>query len=199
DPALAAPQVPLLAPALADPALGCAPLGSDPLSSLAPLLPAAMGGFPAPTQVGSPADSLAGLAGPLAGLSSQLGSLRDEPAKHDIAAGDAKTDDGGEPDGKNKKGTDSSPASQQQQPAASATRGQAFPPMGPTPVAAQPPTAVQLPDGSTVTARPPAVAAAVKSCLAGTPLDVAYRQAGIELPPPGTPVTNPVDPSALTP
>src|SRR5262249_45737363 len=102
-------------------------------------------------------------------------------------------------DGKNKKGTDSSPASQQPQPAASATPGQDFPPMGPTPVAAQPSTAVQLPDGSTVTARTPAVAAAVKSCLAGTPLDVAYRPAGIELPPPGTPVTNPVDPSALTP
>jgi hypothetical protein len=57
---------------------------------------------------------------------------------------------------------------------------------------------VQLPDGSTVTARTPAIAAAVKSYLAGTPLDAAYRQAGIELPPPGTPVTNPVDPAALT-
>ena len=38
----------------------------------------------------------------------------------------------------------------------------------------------------------------MKSYLAGTPLDVAYRQAGIELPPPGTPVTNPVDPGPLT-
>src|SRR6202011_4086034 len=37
-----------------------------------------------------------------------------------------------------------------------------------------------------------------KSYLAGTPLDAAYRQAGIGLPPPGTPVTNPVDPAALT-
>ena len=55
-----------------------------------------------------------------------------------------------------------------------------------------------LPDGSTVNARTPAVAAAVKAYLAGTPLDAAYRQAGIELPPPGTPVTNPVDPAALT-
>ena len=43
-----------------------------------------------------------------------------------------------------------------------------------------------------------AVAAALKAYLAGTPLDVAYRQAGIDLPPPGTPVTNPLDPSALT-
>ena len=37
-----------------------------------------------------------------------------------------------------------------------------------------------------------------KAYLAGTPLDVAYRQAGVDLPPPGTPVTNPLDPSALT-
>ena len=57
---------------------------------------------------------------------------------------------------------------------------------------------MQLPDGSTVNARTPAIAAAVKSYLAGTPLDAAYRQAGIELPPPGTPVTSPADPAALT-
>jgi Domain of unknown function (DUF4226) len=205
DPVPADPQVPMLDPTPADPGLGGAPIGSDPLSSLAPLLPAAMGGFPAPSQAGSPADSLAGLAGPLAGLSSQLGGLRDEPAKHDIAVGDTKTDDGGEPDGNNKKGADSppapaqaAPAGQQPQPAASGPPGQDTPSVAPAPVAAQPSTAVELPDGSTVTARTPAVAAAVKSCLAGTPVDVAYRQAGIELPPPGTPVTNPVDPSALT-
>jgi len=57
---------------------------------------------------------------------------------------------------------------------------------------------VSLPDGSTATARTAALAAAVKSYLGGTPVDAAYRDAGIELPPPGTPVTNPVDPSALS-
>jgi hypothetical protein len=80
-------------------------------------------------------------------------------------------------------------------PDANGTPGQGTPPAGP---AAAPSTAVQLPDGSTVNARTPAIAAAVKSYLAGTPLDAAYRQAGIELPPPGTPVTNPADPAALT-
>ena len=59
-------------------------------------------------------------------------------------------------------------------------------------------TAVSLPDGSTATARTTALAQAVKSYLGGTPVDAAYRQAGIDLPPPGTPVTNPVDPSALS-
>ena len=61
-----------------------------------------------------------------------------------------------------------------------------------------PTTVVSLPDGSTATARTAALAGAVKSYLGGTPVDAAYRQAGIDLPPPGTPVTNPVDPSALS-
>jgi hypothetical protein len=150
------------------------------MSSLAPLLPAAMGGFPTGGQAGSPLDSLAGLAGPLAGLSAQLAGERD---------------DRGDPAAKNNKDSDSTAAGQQ--PAPSATPEQASPPLGPPPIAT-PSTTVQLPDGSTVTARSPAVAAALKAYLAGTPLDVAYRQAGIDLPPPGTPVTNPLDPSALT-
>jgi hypothetical protein len=63
--------------------------------------------------------------------------------------------------------------------------------------AVAPLNAVRLPDGSTVTAPTAALAKAVTSCLSGTPIDDAYRQAGIELPPPGTPVTAPVDPSQL--
>ncbi len=34
--------------------------------------------------------------------------------------------------------------------------------------------------------------------MSGTPVDAAYRDAGITLPPPGTPVTAPIDPSSLT-
>jgi hypothetical protein len=56
---------------------------------------------------------------------------------------------------------------------------------------------VQLPDGSTADAATPAAAQAVRACLAGTALDAAYRQAGVQLPPPGTPVTAPIDPSQL--
>lgn len=181
DPPTADPPDALPEPALGDLPVGGWPIGPDPMSSLAPLLPAAMGGFPTGAQAGSPLDSLAGLAGPLAGLSAQLAGERDEPAKHDSPAG--------------KNDSDSAPAGQP--PAPSATPEQASPPVVPPPVAA-PSTAVQLPDGSTVTARSPAVAAALKAYLAGTPLDVAYRQAGIDLPPPGTPVTNPLDPGALT-
>jgi hypothetical protein len=48
------------------------------------------------------------------------------------------------------------------------------------------------------TARTPALAEAVKSYLSGSPVDAAYRDAGLTLPPPGTPVTAPIDPSTLT-
>lgn len=183
-------------PELGDLGLGAAPVGPDPLSSLASMLPAAAGSFPSVGQGGSPLDAL-GLAGPLAGLVSQLADQppRSEPAKHDDAT-DAKTssdDEHSERPGDQPKPQGPQPPA----PDANGTPGQGAPPAGP-PSPAAPSTAVPLPDGSTVTARTPAVAAAVKAYLAGTPLDAAYRQAGIELPPPGTPVTNPVDPAALT-
>jgi len=71
------------------------------------------------------------------------------------------------------------------------------PPAGPAAAPPPPSTTVALPDGSTANASTPAAAQAVKAYLAGTPLDAAYRQAGVELPPPGTPVTAPIDPSQL--
>jgi hypothetical protein len=162
------------------------------------MLPAAAGSFPPAGQGGSPLDAL-GLAGPLAGLASQLADQppRGEPAKHDDAT-DLDHDNKGSEKHSERPGDQPKPQGPQPPPPdANGTPGQGAPPVGPaSPVVSS--TAVQLPDGSTVTARTPAIAAAVKSCLAGTPLDAAYRQAGIELPPPGTPVTNPVDPAALT-
>ena len=65
-------------------------------------------------------------------------------------------------------------------------------------VATPPPTAISLPDGSTANARTPELAQAVKAHLDGKPLEEAYREQHLELPPPGTPVTNPVDPSRLS-
>ncbi|HRD12669.1 MAG TPA: Biofilm regulator BssS, partial [Mycobacterium sp.] len=61
-----------------------------------------------------------------------------------------------------------------------------------------PPTAITLPDGSTANARTPELAQAVKAHLDGKPLEEAYREQHLELPPPGTPVTAPVDPSRLS-
>ena len=61
------------------------------------------------------------------------------------------------------------------------------------------PTTVTLPDGETVTAANPQLAAAIKAAAGGTPIADAFRQEGITIPPPGTAVNDPVDPSRLTP
>ena len=64
--------------------------------------------------------------------------------------------------------------------------------------AASPSASVKLPDGSTATARTPQAAQAIRDYLAGDTVDASYRKYGIALPPPGTPITHPVDPSRLT-
>jgi hypothetical protein len=61
------------------------------------------------------------------------------------------------------------------------------------------PTTVTLPNGETVTAASPQLAAAIKAAAGGVPIADAFRQEGIAIPPPGTAVTDPVDPSRLTP
>jgi hypothetical protein len=65
--------------------------------------------------------------------------------------------------------------------------------------AATAPTTVTLPNGETVTAANPQLAAAIKAAAGGTPIADAFRQEGITIPPPGTAVADPVDPSRLTP
>jgi Domain of unknown function (DUF4226) len=69
--------------------------------------------------------------------------------------------------------------------------------------AAQPPvsgpTTVTLPTGETVTAANPQIAGAIKAAAGGMPIADAFRQEGITIPPPGTAVTDPLDPSRLTP
>jgi hypothetical protein len=77
--------------------------------------------------------------------------------------------------------------------------GEGAPPAAQAPAPVPPPTTtIQLPDGSTANARTPELAEAVRAHLEGAPVQEAYRQNNIELPPPGTPVTNPVDPSKLS-
>jgi hypothetical protein len=65
------------------------------------------------------------------------------------------------------------------------------PPAGPTPVT--------LPDGDTVTAASPQLAAAIKAAAGGAPIADAFHQQGITIPPPGSAVPNPIDPSQVTP
>lgn len=61
------------------------------------------------------------------------------------------------------------------------------------------PTTVSLPNGETVTAASPQLAAAIKAAAAGAPIADAFQQQGMSIPPPGTAVTNPLDPAQVVP
>jgi hypothetical protein len=61
------------------------------------------------------------------------------------------------------------------------------------------PVTVTLPDGATITVADPQLAAAMQAAADGTPVAEAFRRQGIEIPPPGTPVTAPIDEARLRP
>ena len=61
------------------------------------------------------------------------------------------------------------------------------------------PTTVTLPNGDTLTAASPQLAAAIEAAAAGTPIAEAFQHEGITIPPPGTAVPDPVDPAQLAP
>lgn len=61
------------------------------------------------------------------------------------------------------------------------------------------PTTVTLPNGETVTAASPQLAAAIKAAAGGVPIAEAFHRQGITIPAPGTAVADPVAPSRLIP
>ncbi|MEE6136167.1 DUF4226 domain-containing protein [Mycobacterium sp. 050128] len=61
------------------------------------------------------------------------------------------------------------------------------------------PTTVTLPDGDTVTAASPQLAAAIEAAVGGAPIPDAFHQQGITIPAPGTAVANPIDPVQVGP
>jgi hypothetical protein len=61
------------------------------------------------------------------------------------------------------------------------------------------PTTVTLPNGDTLTAASPQLAAAIEAAAAGTPIAEAFQHEGITIPPPGTAVADPLDPAQLAP
>jgi hypothetical protein len=206
DPGLTDPELGP-APAMPDPSLSdliggpTGPVGADPMSSLASILPEALR---QPAAGGTPLDGLGGLAGavsPLAYLASGLGNQGGHDRHSDASDTTAKPDDKTEPV-KDKDTTDKTgpatnnditvpPANQQP------TNGQpGQPPASVAPPAPASPT-VKLPDGSTADARTPQAAQAVRDWLNGGTVDASYRQNGMTLPPIGTPVTNGVPPTQL--
>ncbi|OBF25930.1 DUF4226 domain-containing protein [Mycobacterium sp. ACS4331] len=72
------------------------------------------------------------------------------------------------------------------------------PPPDQQPAPEEPSTEVRLPDGSLVTAPTPAVAEALRAVLTGTPVAEAYHRHGLPIPPPGSAVPHPVDPSRVS-
>lgn len=61
------------------------------------------------------------------------------------------------------------------------------------------PTTVTLPDGETVTAASPQLAAAIQAAVGGASIPEAFQQQGITIPAPGTAVASPIDPMQVAP
>jgi hypothetical protein len=190
-------------------------MGMDPLSSmlgpplaglsgLGSAVPGGLGG------AGLPLDALGGLS-QLAGQHGN-GFNDDSPGKQENPDGksDGKSD-GGKGDVKPPGFTDVSGNQQGQQqgqpgitPAGtpSAASAQSGTPVAAAPAAASsgdPSRVVQFPDGTPVTASSAQTAGLVRAVLGGQSVTEACKAAGVSIPPPGTPVTQPADPDQLTP
>jgi hypothetical protein len=113
------------------------------------------------------------------------------------------TSSGGSPNPKtvNASSTDNAGGGGQTQPGAQAgTQPASVQPVGNSNSGALPAgsnTDVKLPDGTTIHAPNAQAANAVRAALNGASSSDAYQQAGVTLPPPGTPVLNPVAPGDL--
>lgn len=202
------------APQMPDPLTGLGMPGQDPFSQLASALPGALGSLGGlGGGGGSPLDSLGGLGGalgsalgPLAGLAQQNGDPGSKQ-EHDTDTSEKDKSDKDKSDkdkDQNQSGDPNKPPVQQQNqpgqpgdPNQPGTPQTGAPPAPGTPPA-PPSSTVQIPGGGAATARNPAAAGAVNDYIGGKPLEQAYRDHGLTLPPPGTPVTEPVDPNRLT-
>lgn len=185
-------------------------LASDPLlGGLASMLGPGMGGLGAlPGMLGgmSPFGGMGGGGLPIGDLGSGIGSaIRDASHTSDPLSDDTheahKVTDTALKDPAVDEHPETKPAGAQgATPAQEANAGGgqvSAPAQQPTGAPAPPDTTVKLPSGGTVTAENAAVAKAGRAVLDGASVDDAYRQAGITLSPPGSPVTAPVSPSRL--
>ncbi|QLK92857.1 DUF4226 domain-containing protein (plasmid) [Mycobacterium avium subsp. hominissuis] len=204
---------------LTDPLAGLGGAGmGDPLSALGPAmaglgsLPGSLGGaagsFPMDA-LGALGPLASGLAGQGAGDGFKDGDTHDHGKSDDFQDGSHGKDDSD--GGKNGDGTsgkddtgDKSDKNGQTQPAGTTQQPQpntqpASPAAVPVSAGGDPSKVVQMPDGSPVTATTAQHAAAVRAVLNGSTVSDAWKQDHVDLPPPGTPVTAPADPSHLVP
>ena len=84
-------------------------------------------------------------------------------------------------------------------PAGQATPEQAAPATAPAPASGDAARNVSMPDGQVVSAPDARAAQVMRSVMSGTSVTDAFKQVGVDLAPPGTPVTDPVDPNTMPP
>ena len=200
--------------ALVDPLAGLGALGPiggvDPLSAMAGLgaVPAALGGKLGAG--GLPLDGLGPALGSLGGLAGLADPFNDVPPPErtgddDFVDEPSDTDDSGSddrptvPDEHGATQADTTEDGGHDSATASAPADAAPASTAPLPASAAPALSVSMPDGSVVTAPSESVASAMRSVLSGTNVTDAYQAVDVTLAPPGTPVTDPVDPAHLEP
>lgn len=200
---------------LADPFAGLGGLGglggADPLSSmLGPALsalgalPGSLGGAGASLPagaLGALGDGLAGRGGGTDGFSDHDEHAGDHPKSDFVDSGEhggGGQTQGGDPNSVGST-TQSNPAGQADQDQPRPGQQPAAPAAAPASAAGNPSLVVQMPDGSPVTATTPQHAGSVRAVMSGASVADAWKQNGVQLPPPGTPVTTPGDPSHLVP
>lgn len=208
-----------------DPLAGLGPLGmgGDPLGGLGGLgsaLPgmlAGLGGVMSPLDGLAPA--MAGLGSAIPGLATQFTDKPEPDAdkadsftddhgseKDGTKAGDKSDEDTDDPaqfkdetthaDPKHGSTTDPAPVVQ---PAASTTGAPAAAAPETAQAGADPQRSVQMPDGTTVTAADAHRASAIRAVMGGSTVTAGYGDQNVQIPPPGTPVTHPVDRNSLQP
>jgi hypothetical protein len=194
--------------------MGGLPLGAamgDPLSSMLGPALAGLGGIPGAlggAGASLPMDALGGLAPLASGLAGHGGDgFSDggpqDQGKHDDFNDDVHTKSA---DDKAKAAENADTSENKPAPPSTPASAPSAPAQQPAPAAAVPASAggdpsrvVPMPDGSPVTATSAQHAAAVRAVVNGSSVTDAWKQANVELPPPGTPVTAPADPSHLVP
>jgi hypothetical protein len=202
---------------VADPFAGLGGLGGlgggDPLSSmLGPAmqalssLPGVLGG------AGSalPAGALGALGGQLGGRDGGGSDGFSDHDDHEGRHGESDFVDGGDHGGSGQNQGAGDPNSvgstTQNNPSSAADQGQPQPGQQPPGVAAVPASTagnsnlvIQMPDGSPVTATTAQHKGAVEAVMEGASVADGWKRQNVDMPPPGTPVTNPGDPSHLVP
>ncbi|WP_273735412.1 DUF4226 domain-containing protein [Mycolicibacterium septicum] len=209
--------------------LGMGGLGGDPLGglgglgSVVPGMLAGLGGGMSPLDGLAPA--MAGLGSAIPGLATQFGdkSQPDAEKAADFTDDRDPAKDGEKTSGKADEdtaahGDETKPSENtgDEQPPTSDAKGDSTDPVsGPQPVAStsavpaaapaaaqggsDPQHTVSMPDGSAVTAADAHRADAMRAVLGGSTVTAGYGDQNVQIPPPGTPVTHPVDRNSLQP